>query len=385
MRKLAILAALLLLTVGSADPPANDPPANGQTPQSEFVFNLYRSIVQGNPGKNVTVSPYGVGRILDLARSGAAGETRTEIEQVLGYTELVTWETRSDDTLTIADALWTQQGLPIFPEFLQTARENFGSSIEQADFARNPHEAVRRINAWCSTHTKGKIPALFDRLGSDTRLVLVNAIHFSADWQTKFNKSRTQDGDFTLLDGGKATAKLMSQESWARYGTTDDTFALELPYEDESYAMVILFPKSPPWNPTNFVQWESEMTAQKFNLIRRSMRMDLVNIRMPKFTMESDIPLNATLQQLGMRTAFNRNADFSKITTAPGGLFVSDVHQKTFVEVDETGTRAAAVTRSISIGCSATPQPRVFHADRPFLYAIVKGDTILFLGRFVKP
>jgi serpin B len=381
MRKFAVLAALLLLTVGSADPPANNPPANGQTPQAEFVFNLYRSIVQGNPEKNVTVSPYGVGRILDLARHGAAGETRTEIEQVLGYTEWVQWETRSDDTLTIADALWIQQGYPILPEFLQTARENFGSSIEQADFARNPNEAVRRINAWCSANTKGKIPSLFNRLDTDTRLVLANAIHFSADWKIQFNRNRTRESDFTLLNGEKSRTRLMSQEILTKYGETDDTLALELLYKDESYAMVLLLPK----NPAHFLQWESEMTTQKFNFLRRSMSMDyLVNIRMPKFTMESDLPLNGTLQQLGMRTAFSGEADFSKMTPNHAGLFVTDVQQKTFVEVDETGTRAAAVT-GIGIGCSAPPQPAVFHADRPFLYAIVKGDSILFLGRFVGP
>ena len=105
---------------------------------------------------------------------------------------------------------------------------------------------------------------------------------------------------------------------------------------------------------------------------------------MPKFRMESDIPLNGTLQQLGMRTAFSGAADFSKITPNHAGLFVTDVQQKTFVEVDEAGTRAAAVT-SIGIGCGGPPRPEVFHADRPFLYAIVKGDTILFLGRFVRP
>ena len=385
MKKLAALAALLLLTVGSADQsaidlPANAPPTDGQTHQTEFVFNLYRSIVQHAPGNNVVVSPYGVERILDLARTGASGETRTEIEQVLGYTDSVKWETRSDATLKIADALWTQQGLPLLPEFLQAARENFGSSVEQADFARNPNEAVRRINAWCSTNTKGKIPTLFNRLSSDTRLVLVNAIHFSADWKTQFNRSRTQDGDFTLIDGNKATTKLMSQESLAKFGRIDDTVALELLYKDENYAMVLLLPK----DPANFVQWESEMTTQKFNLIRHSMRRDLVNIRMPKFRMESDIPLNGTLQQLGMRAAFSGVADFSKITPNHAGLFITDVQQKTFVEVDEAGTRAAAVT-GIGIGCSAPPQPQVFHADRPFLYAIVKGDTILFLGRFVRP
>ena len=126
------------------------------------------------------------------------------------------------------------------------------------------------------------------------------------------------------------------------------------------------------------------MTTEKFNFIRHSVMRYLVDIRMPKFTMESDIPLNETLQQLDMRAAFNSDADFSKMTTDSAGLFVTDVQQKTFVEVDETGTRAVAVT-SLGIGCSAPPQSQVFHADRPFVYAIVKGNTILFLGRFVKP
>ena len=384
MKKFACLAVLLLLTVGTDDLPTTDSTTDGYTsqPQTEFVFNLYRSIAQNEPEKNVTVSPYGVQRILDLARCGAAGETRTEIEQVLGYTESVEWEIRSDDTLTIADALWTQQGYRILPEFLQTARENFGSSIEQVDFVRNPNEAIKQINAWCSKKTNGKIPSLFDRFVPETRLVLANAIHFSADWKTQFKKNKTRDSDFTLLDGKKAKAKLMSQEILTKFGETDDTFVLELPYKDENYAMVILLPKEP----ENFVQWELEMTYQKFYFIRHSIiTRYLVDIRIPKFTMESDIPLNETLQELGIQTAFSRSADFSNITTDPAGLFVGDVLQKTFVQVDETGTRAKAVTGVIGIGCSAPPLKQQFYADRPFLYAIVKGDTILFLGRFVKP
>ena len=381
MKKLAVFSVLLLLTVGTPEPSTDDMFTDEPTHQTEFVFNLYRSIVQEKPENNVTVSPYSVQRMLDLARSGAASETKTEIEQILGYTESVKWGTSPDGTLTIADALWIQQGYPILPEFLQTTRENFGSSIEQADFARNPNEAVKQINAWCSKNTKNKIPSLFDRLNPNTRLVLANAIHFSADWKTRFNKNRTQDGDFTLLDGRKTKTKLMSQESVTKYGETDDTFALELPYKDEGYAMVLLLPK----NPANFVQWESKMTFQKFNLLRHLMAMNLVDLWMPKFTMESDIPLNETLQQLGMQAAFDQNkADFSKIANVVEPLFVSDVLQKTFVEVDETGTRAAAAT-GIALGCSAPSRPEIFHADRPFLYAIVKGNTVLFLGRFVKP
>jgi len=125
-----------------------------EPPQTEFAFNLYRTIVKDTPNENVMISPYGVQHLLDLARTGADGKTKTEIEQVLGYTESVKWESLSDNTLTTAAALWVQQRYPILPEYLQTARENFGSSIEQADFSGNPNEAVKLINAWCAEKTR---------------------------------------------------------------------------------------------------------------------------------------------------------------------------------------------------------------------------------------
>jgi len=390
MTKLALLfAVLFLLFVGTpgpstADPSTDAPFMHGQSSQPEFVFNVYRAVVKGKPNDNVMISPYGIQKMLDLARHGAGGQTRTEIEKVLGYAESISWDASSDGTLTIADALWVQQDFSIFPEFLQTARERFGSSVEQADFSRNPNEAVKQINAWCSKNTKGKIPTLFSHLDEDTRFVLASAIHFAADWKIQFNRTRTQTSDFTLLDGSKVKTKLMARTSRTNYGETDDAFVVELLYEDEDYAMVILLPKKP----ANFGQWESAMSIQKFNFIRRSMRMCLVDLRMPKFTLENHLPLNDMLKQLGMRTAFDEyKADFKKIAHVEGRpLYVGDVLQKTFIKVDEKGTEAAAITGvRIPIGCSAPERPLPFHADYPFLYAIVKRDTILFLGRFVKP
>ena len=357
--------------------------AEEPNPQSEFGFNLYRTVVKSEPDKNIAVSPYGVQKLLDLARYGAAGETKTEIEQVLGYTQPVKWETLSDGTLSIAAALWTQQGLSILPEFLQTARERFGSSIEQTDFA-NTQAAVRQINAWCAEKTKERIPTLFSDLSPQTRLILANAIHFAADWKTPFEESMTRDGDFTLQEGTKVKTKMMGlfDKRW-KYSEQGDTLSLELPYKVDGYAMILLLAKEP----ADFAKWESEMTTKKFNLLRRSMEVSLVDIRMPKFTMESNITLNEILEHLGMPRAFDPlRADFSKITTAES-FFVGKALQKTFIKVDELGTEAAAVT-VMTMGPMAIPdppKPKLFYADRPFLYAIVKGDAILFLGRFVKP
>ncbi|MCL2710712.1 MAG: serpin family protein [Planctomycetaceae bacterium] len=386
---LTILVALTIntATIGTAVTFAQEP-----KPQTEFGFNLYRTIVKNQPGENLAVSPYGVQLLLDLARHGADGETKAEIERVLGYTQSVKWEILADGTLTTAAALWTQQGYPILPTFLQTARENFGSAIEQADFLGKPNEAIRRINAWCSENTNGRIPTLFSELDPQTRLVLANAVHFAADWQVPFMAHLTRDGDFTLLDGTKTPTKLMAKFETLHYGETDDTLALGLLYKAEGYAMLFLLPKEPAdFTQSKFAQWESAMTAEKLSTIRRSMARVLVDARLPKFTMETNIPLNETLKQLGMPTAFDvRKADFSKISaiTAIDPLFISEVLQKTYVRVDELGTEAAAVTVAAMPGLAMIgepPRPKLFHADRPFLYAIVKGDTILFLGRFVKP
>ena len=379
MKTIMHLAVLVSLTIMSHALFAQE-----QKPQSEFDFNLYRTVVKNEPDKNIAVSPYGVQKLLDLVRYGAAGETKTEIEQVLGYTQPVKWETRSDSTLSLAAALWAQQGFSILPEFRRTARDNFGSTIEQVDFARNPGEALRRINKWCSDNTKGKIPSLFDSINPQTRLVLANAIYFAADWQTPFNARETQDDDFTLQDGTKVKTKIMGSfgKRW-KYGEYGETLSLELPYKVAGYAMVLLMPQ----NPEDFAKWELAMTAEEFALIRRSMETQLVSIRMPKFTMEAEISLNDTLKQLGMPSAFDAvKADFSKIN-ATEPLYVSEALQKTFVKVDELGTEAAAVTttRMVLTAPFNPSKPKLFDADRPFLYAMMKGDTILFLGRFVKP
>jgi serpin B len=349
--------------------------------QSEFAFNLYRTVVKDKPNENMMLSPYSAQLALDLVRTGAAGETKMQIEKVLGYNDAVTWESfPANSPLAAATALWTQQGHPILPEFLNTARENFGASIEQADFAKNSAAAVKRINTWTSEKTKGKIPTLFDTLRNDTRVVLVSAIYFADDWETLFKEEWTSDSTFTLQDGTKTTTKIMQQSVQAHYGETDDTFIVELAYKNKGYSMLLLLPR----DPAVFAQWESEITAKKWNELRGIMRMEQVYVRMPRFTHECKISLNETLRQLGISTAFTDAADFSRINGGNELLLLSEAIQKTYIKVDEKGTKAAAAT-GVSIGCGSSGVHRTFDADRPFLYAIVKEDSILFLGRYVKP
>jgi len=354
--------------------------------QSDFVFDLYRAVAKEKPSGNLAVSPYCAELLLDFVRSGAAGETKAEIDNILGRTEASKWTVSTENSpLTTAAALWTQQGQNILPEFLANAQKEFGSSIEQADFADNSIDAVRRINAWCSEKTNGKITSLFERLDPMTRCVLVGAIHFAADWKVPFNKDLTMDADFTLSEGKTVKTKIMSQSETMRYGETDETLIVELPYKNDGYTMLLLLPK----DSSKFTDWESTLTAAALKTLREGMTAVQVDLRMPLFTVESDVKLNETLKQLGMPMAFSMEADFSKIS-GQQDLYLSEVRQKTFVKVDETGTEAAAVTGAvISVKMARPTKP--FYANRPFLYLIVKdnGDVenseILFFGRFAEP
>jgi len=350
--------------------------------RTDFVFALFQAVVKDKGNENIAVSPYGAEQVLDLVRIGAAGETRTEIEQVLGGTEMFqTIASSPDSPLTTAASLWMQAELPVLPEYLHTAREEFGATVGQVDFVGHPGEAVRQINAWCSEKTNGKIPTLFDRLGETTRCVLAGAVHFAADWQTPFDKGTTQaDGTFMLMEGTTATAAIMSRTGLIRYGETGETLAVELPYKNEGYAMLLLLPR----NAVDFAKWEAEMTLEQWKAVRKAMKEERVELRMPRFTSETRLVLNEPLKQLGMPAAFGNHADFSQIN-GQKDLYLSEVRQNVFVTVDETGTEAAAAT---SAGLDAKwipPTAKPFYANRPFLYAVVQGDTILFLGRYVKP
>jgi len=351
---------------------------------NDFAFGLYGAIAKEKPTGNIAVSPYCAELLLDFVRTGTAGETKTEIDKVLGRTGMKWMESVVDSPLTTATALWTQQGQNILPDFLTNAHKEFGATTGQADFVNNASDAVRRINTWCSEKTNGKITSLFDQLDATTRCVLAGAIHFAADWKVPFNKDLTMDSDFTLFDGSKIKTKIMSQSETMKYGETDETLIVELPYKNEGYAMVLLLPK----DSAKFSDWESKLTAETLKNLRAGMDSVQVDLRMPKFTVESELGLNETLKKLGMPTAFSMDADFSKISSQKD-LYLSEVRQKTFVKVDEVGTEAAAVTAAvIAIKMALVTKP--FYANRPFLYLIVKdnGDdnvTLLFFGRFAQP
>jgi serpin B len=288
--------------------------------------------------------------------------------------------------LHIANSVWAEQTFPFLPEYLDLIALNYGAGIQLADFL-NRHEAVRKqINEWVSDQTEDKINDLLQEgiVKPSTKMVLVNAIYFKADWMVKFDPDSTRDAPFHLLDGSESQAKMMSETMYGLPYTSGDGYqAIELAYQGGAAAMDILIPDE-----GNFADFESSLDAARLNEILGSMQPESVHLSMPKFDFTSEFKLADPLKELGMTDAFDENlADFSGMT---GGrdVFIDNVVHKAFVAVDEDGTEAAAATAVVIAPTSAGPIEAItLVIDRPFIFLIrdIPSGQILFLGRVLDP
>ncbi len=366
-----------------------------------FALDLYRSL-RSSDG-NLILSPYSISLALAMTYAGARGETESQMADVLHFSgqdvhaafnaldlELAKrGESASKDEtplqLNIVNAVWAEQTYPFVQDFLDTIALNYGAGIRLADFV-NQYEPVRReINGWVEDQTKDKIQNLLPQgvLNSDTRMVLVNAIYFKADWLTVFDPNNTYDAPFHSLDGSETQVKMMSNTLHGIFYASGSGYqAVELPYAGGTAAMTILVPDE-----GNFAEFESALDAAKLDEILNSMQPASVQLGLPKFQFESQFSLPDQLSALGMTDAFQPFvADFSGMT-GNRDLYISDVIHKAFVAVDEKGTEAAAATAVIMELAMAPLSEITLTIDRPFIFLIrdtVSGQ-ILFMGRVVNP
>lgn len=366
-----------------------------------FALDLYRSL-RSSDG-NLILSPYSISLALAMTYAGARGETESQMANVLHFSgqqvhpafnaldlELARRGQSTDKEhtplqLNIANAIWAEQTHSFQQDFLDTVALNYGAGIRLADFI-NQHETVRQeINRWVEDQTRNKIKNLLAEgtLTADTRMVLVNAIYFKADWLTPFDANDTSDAPFYLLDGSETEVKMMSADlTGIPYVSGDGYQAVELPYAGDTAAMTIIVPDQ-----GNFAAFESNFDAAKLDEILNSMKFTSVQLGLPKFTFESQFSLREQLSALGMTDAFDRNrADFSGMT-GNRDLFISDVIHKAFVAANEKGTEAAAATAVIMDLVMAPMFEVSLTVDRPFIFLIrdkVSGQ-ILFMGRVVNP
>ena len=349
---------------------------------------LWATVASDTAG-NVALSPFSVAVALGMTLAGAAGQTRGEMEDVLGGGDglgdatRVLEDTGDDVVLDVANALFAQAGLSWRPDFLDTLADDFAAEPRMVDFAET--EAARgTINRWTSERTHERIPEIVPTgvLTAESRLVLVNALYFKAPWAEPFWEQSTADADFHLDDGSAVPVPTMRLALHAATGTGDCWRSVRLDYAGGRTAMTVLLPE-----PGRRQELEALVAAGTWDALLDVPDGARVDVSLPRFTFRTGAGLGAALSALGMPTAFGDDADFSGMTEAED-LKISEVLHEVFIAVDEAGTEAAAATAVVmqrAAGIPAPPEP--FVVDRPFLFVIhdVEHGTPLFVGRVADP
>jgi serpin B len=387
-----------------ADPAvANDDITTLVDGNDAFAFNLYQSLRSG--AGNDVFSPYSISLALAMTYAGARNETGSQMAAALHFAlpqeKLHPAFNKLDQSLTqegkdksnkgqllqldIANAIWAEQTFTFLQPYLDLLAINYGAGLQQADFINESAKVQSEINQWVSDQTSGKIKDLIPAGAIDpmTKLVLVNAVYFKADWANPFNPTYTTDLPFHLLDGTVTPVKMMSKSiSGILYSSGAGYKAVELDYTGNTAAMDILVPDE-----GNFDTFEGQLSADRFNGILNGMQPTALDLGLPKFSFSSNTNLDQQLSSLGMPDAFNaNNADFSGMT---GGreLFINKAIHQAFVTVDEKGTEAAAATAVTMQPTNMMVQREKLTIDRPFIFVIrdIPTKQILFIGRVVNP
>lgn len=359
-----------------------------------FGLDLLERVHEGEDGPNLFLSPLSASMALGMVMNGADGETWQEMRDALRFDGL------SEDDINgayrglldllldldprvmvrIGNSVWSRQGFPFEDAFYSRVRDHFDAEVGELDFG-NP-AAVDIINGWASDATNGRIEKVLDAIGPQHIMFLLNALYFKGTWTRQFDPDETRPSPFTRADGSRVDVPMMRLppgdgvlSTW-----TQDYQAIELAYGGGAYAMVVVLPGQGRTLP----ELVGALDAQAWDALLTGLDSTRIEVRMPRFRLEYETLLNEPLQDLGMKRAFcDTTSDFTRLTPVPD-VYVEFVKQNTFVEVNEEGTEAAAVT---TVGMGLTSAPPSFVADRPFLFVIRErlSGTILFIGTIGDP
>ena len=366
-----------------------------------FACDLYAQL-RNRPG-NLFFSPYSVSTALAMTYAGARGNTETQMAQVLHFgknqprlhSAFGALQRQFDQAnqqkgieLSLANALWAQQGHPFLPAFLNIGQGEYQASLKLVDFKTGAEAARGEINGWVAQKTKDKIRDILPlgSLDSSTRLVLANAIYFKGAWAEPFPKAETSPQPFHLTADRQADVPLMHHFDTVNYMENDLFQAVELPYAGHELSLVALLPRKV----DGCGALESQLNAAFLSQCLVRMKSQKVELFLPRFKMESDFELGDTLGKMGMSDAFGPKANFSGMDGTQN-LYISKVFHKAWVDVNEEGTEAAAAT-VVTMDFKGAPRkppppPPVFRADHPFIFCIrdTRSGSLLFLGRLADP
>lgn len=372
------------------------------TADNRFAFALLKTFAaQRSAGANVFISPLSIGMALGMTVNGTAGATRDSMLAALqlpgaaldtvnqGYRGVIDLLAGLDPsvTFTLANSIWYLQGAAPSQAFLGDVGTWFDATVRALDFT-SPG-AVTTINAWVNAQTRGRIPTLVDTVDPSTVLFLADAIYFKGSWTQQFDPSLTHDAPFDLRAGGTVQASTMTHADAApaRFYAGDGVTVVDLPYGGRAWSMTLVLPDTP----AGIDSLPAALTADRWNAWMAALDTEAVIVTMPKFQLSDRADLVPVLTALGMGIAFcdGGDADFSRAYpgSRPGDYCISQAEHKTWVDVDEEGTEAAAAT-GIGVVPTAMPAgPRHVVIDRPFLVAIRErlSGTILFIGRVMDP
>ncbi|MBD2242269.1 serpin family protein [Nostoc sp. FACHB-888] len=364
---------------------------------NKFGFKLFSEVLKDDKGeKNVFISPSSVAIALAMTYNGASGSTQQAMAKTLELQGMTLPEINSSyaaalkqllDTqdaklqLSIANSLWANQDVSFARDFLKRTQDFYQAKVSNLNFKDAAASTI--INNWVEENTKGKITKIVETIQPNQVLFLINAIYFKGNWSNEFDKSQTAQSPFYITSGRRKQHPMMSQEGNYRYYESEQFQAVSLPYgKDGKVSFYIFLPKQNSnfkafYQDLNIENWEKWMT--QFNEKKGF-------IRLPRFKTDYDVTLNDALKTLGMEEAFSSKANFSGMGK---NFAISQVKHKTFVEVNEEGTEAAAATSVGIVTTSLREEPEPFRmiVDRPFFCAIRDNQTgnILFMGSIIEP
>ena len=364
---------------------------------NDFGFNLYKNLAREN--ENIMISPVSVSLAMAMVYNGANGATREDMARALNVQgleldrlnknnlALLYYLTSADPelTLNIANSIWMLEDFKFSEAFVATVKNDYQAEAKKLDFADPKSADV--INKWVNDKTRGTIDQIVTPpIDSQTIMFLINAVYFKGSWTSPFETELTSEQAFNLVDGQTVTVPTMYQSGSFDYLKTSGFQALRLPYgEDEQMAMVLFLPDQN----TSLSEFQNQLNQDNWSNWQAHFEAKAGTLMLPKFTMEYEKSLNQVLAELGMGIAFEPGkADFSGLAAAAADdIYISNVKHKTFIEVDETGTEAAAVT-SVEVGTTSMPAYDFeLNFDRPFFYAIEDSETgaIVFMGAVLDP
>lgn len=356
-------------------------------PGNAFTLKLFKANADViGSDKNLIISPLSVSFAVGMTSNGANGQTLTDIQKTMefdGFTEeqvnsyhhnLITNLPQLDPntTIKIANSIWYANSFTPLPAFLKTNTDFYNAEVQSLNF-NDKSASLNTINNWVSQQTNNKIPKILDQMPDGARLFLINAIYFKSAWKTRFDTKQTYKSLFRLADNSTVQADFMTARSVDMKNAYDNgTNIVELPYSNDRYSMVLVMPD------TDLKAYINTLDQSKWNLLMNKLTATKSQITIPKFKFSYDVELKSILTSMGMGVAFSDLADFSRINIG-GGLKISEVKHKAYIDVNEDGTEAAAVTE-VGVGVTAAPPTNVY--NKPFLFAIreMKTGLILFAG-----